>query len=315
MSKVSVIVPIYNSESYLDECIVSILNQTYTDLEVILINDGSTDSSLDICKYYKSNDSRIVIIDKKNEGVASARNAGLNLATGKYVAFVDSDDVILNNLYEKLVGMLNDSTSDCAVLSKYIVNKKNEVILNNGQIIDSDHALEMLLFLKFPTSLWAYLYKKDLLLDIRLNENIHFFEDLDFNFRAIFKSKLISICTEDLYLYRQHSASINHQGVNAKRLTCLDIPNAISEYLYKFNEFSLMKKVRYLDAYFILTSLLPLTFPLSKEEGQYAKFVVVHARNTLPSLIFSKSVPIKFKVFVALVSLNVNLALRIRDSI
>lgn len=313
MSKVSVIVPIYNSELYLGECIVSILNQTYTDLEIILINDGSTDNSLDICKYYKNKDSRIIIIDKKNEGVASARNTGLNLATGMYVAFVDSDDVILHNLYETLVGMLHDSDSDCAVLSKYIVNKKDETILINGQLIASYEALEMLFFLRFPTSLWAYLYKKELLIDISLNENIHFFEDFDFNFRVIFKSKFISICTEKLYYYRQHSGSINHQGVHVKRLSCLDIPKLISDYLYKCDQHYLIKKVSYLDAYFIFTALSPLKFPLNKENVEYTKLIINHARNTLLSIIFSKSVPVKFKVFVSLVALNVNLALLVRD--
>ena len=95
--KVSVIVPIYNVEDYLECCLDSILKQTYTNLEIILVNDGSTDSSLSICKKYLEKDNRIVIVDKSNGGLSDARNAGLENANGEYVMFVDSDDFLTEN--------------------------------------------------------------------------------------------------------------------------------------------------------------------------------------------------------------------------
>ena len=106
MQKVSVIIPIYNAEMYLRECFDSIINQTLEDIEIICINDGSTDSSLDIVKEYAGKDGRIIIIDKQNEGVAIARNLGIDRATGEYVCFMDSDDYypsndILEELYNK----------------------------------------------------------------------------------------------------------------------------------------------------------------------------------------------------------------------
>ena len=100
MELISVIVPVYNVESYLEKCIESIQNQSYKSLEIILVNDGSTDSSGDICDKYAAHDKRIKVIHKKNGGLSSARNAGLEVANGDYIAFVDSDDYIEITMYE-----------------------------------------------------------------------------------------------------------------------------------------------------------------------------------------------------------------------
>ena len=100
--KVSIIVPVYNAEKYLIRCVDSIINQTYKNLEIILINDGSIDNSLEIMKKYKVIDNRIIIIDKKNEGVSIARNVGIKSSSGKYICFVDSDDYIENNMIQIL---------------------------------------------------------------------------------------------------------------------------------------------------------------------------------------------------------------------
>ena len=108
-NKISIIVPIYNSEEYLTKCIESIICQTYRDLEIILIDDGSTDSSPDICDRYKSADERIIVIHKENGGNTSARKAGLAIATGEYVGFVDSDDWIEPAMYETLYGICSEN--------------------------------------------------------------------------------------------------------------------------------------------------------------------------------------------------------------
>ena len=102
MKKISVIVPIYNVEKYLEKCLESIINQTFINLEIILINDGSTDFSGSICEKYKNKDNRIILIHKKNEGLSAARNKGLSIATGDYISFVDSDDFLDLNMYEIL---------------------------------------------------------------------------------------------------------------------------------------------------------------------------------------------------------------------
>ena len=160
---ISVIVPIYNSEKYLPKCIESILSQTYKNLELILINDGSTDNSLNICNYYKSLDNRIIVIDKPNEGVSATRNLGIKIAKGDYLGFVDSDDYIEDNMYEVLLTQIETDKSQICVMTSYTVNslKKCPSLYKKG-IISGNEALKQLLMLRFP-SLWAYLYSKDVI--------------------------------------------------------------------------------------------------------------------------------------------------------
>ena len=114
MSKplLSIIVPVYNVEKYIERCIKSILNQSFTNFELILVDDGSPDNCGKICDEYKKKDSRIKVIHKKNGGLSDARNAGLNIATGKYIGFVDSDDIIHPQMYEKLFNCINKYNSD-----------------------------------------------------------------------------------------------------------------------------------------------------------------------------------------------------------
>ena len=107
-NKISVIVTIYNMEKYLDKCIKSILNQTYKNLEIILVNDGSTDKSLDICLKYYEIDKRIIVLNNPNEGVVKVRLAGIKRATGDYITFVDADDWLDSNAYEQVMDMSDD---------------------------------------------------------------------------------------------------------------------------------------------------------------------------------------------------------------
>lgn len=111
MDKISVIVPIYNCEQYLERCIESIRNQTFSNLEIILVNDGSTDASIEICRFYEQLDSRVKVVDKTNGGAAEARNYGLRNATGKYIGFVDSDDYIDAEMYEVLYNNIMENHS------------------------------------------------------------------------------------------------------------------------------------------------------------------------------------------------------------
>ena len=103
MSLISIIIPVYNSEQYLDRCINSVLDQTHEDLELILVNDGSTDKSGEICDSFALNDERIKVIHKKNGGPSEARNVGLDMAVGQYIGFVDSDDYVAEDMYECLI--------------------------------------------------------------------------------------------------------------------------------------------------------------------------------------------------------------------
>lgn len=123
MPKLSIIVPIYNVEKYLPRCIESILNQTFREFELILINDGSTDNCKEICEKYKKIDSRIIVVNKKNGGVSSARNFGIDISRGEYIGFVDPDDFIDANMYEILFNTANSYNSDMVICDYYKVSE------------------------------------------------------------------------------------------------------------------------------------------------------------------------------------------------
>lgn len=133
--KISVIVPIYNVEQYLSQCLDSIINQTYTNLEIILINDGSTDNSEKICNQYKLLDPRIIVIHKTNGGLSDARNTGIKIATGDYISFVDADDFIDKNMYKKLIQLMLISSGIITIIINHqmkflkvlFLSKKNNI--------------------------------------------------------------------------------------------------------------------------------------------------------------------------------------------
>ena len=113
--KVSIIIPVFNGEPFLDRCLSSVINQSYNNIEIIIINDGSTDNTQSICESYSKNDPRVIIINKKNEGVSTARNVGLDTAVGDYIYFVDADDYVLEDGIEKLVKKAIDNAADIIV--------------------------------------------------------------------------------------------------------------------------------------------------------------------------------------------------------
>ena len=216
MPKISIIVPVYNVETYLKNCIESILNQTFTDFELILVNDGSKDKSLEICKYYESIDNRIIIIDKTNEGVSSARNAGLDIAIGEYIGFVDSDDYIHPKMYENLYNQIKESKSDISVCGfEYVYNfnskllnttcniKESQNILSNVEALEKLRGEDAIAF----TVVWNKLYKKDIFNNLRFKVGVKH-EDEFIIHRLLYKANKISYKNNKLYFYLQRQGSI-----------------------------------------------------------------------------------------------------------
>lgn len=207
---ISVVVPVYNVEPYLKECLESIINQTYRDLEIILIDDGSTDKSGDICDEYGKKDERIIVIHQNNQGSASAKNAGLRKSSGEYLAFVDSDDFLQEDAYEFMVKQLEEYCADIIqgcfrkVYQKFYrdVNKIIEM-----QILDTFEFLE--LFTKDWTCglLWDKLYKRDIFKDIYFKEG-HKIDDEFFTYKGVMNSKKILRVPHYIYNYRQRISSV-----------------------------------------------------------------------------------------------------------
>lgn len=194
--KISIIIPVYNVSKYLPRCVESVLNQTYNNLEIILVNDGSTDKSGQLCNSYSRNDERIKVIHKKNGGPSDARNEGLRIASGKYIGFVDSDDYIEPDMYETLLMALYTYDADIADCRFFYI-KDGEVINQkyySGVVgrFTPISALEGLIISKpFSHNVWNKIYKKKLIKDIEFPLNVHCGEDIIFTFKAFARAKKI----------------------------------------------------------------------------------------------------------------------------
>lgn len=239
-NKISIIIPIYNSEKYLDDCIISVVNQTYKNFELLLINDGSQDRSREICKKYQEKDKRIVYIEQPNLGVSSARNKGIEVSTGDYIVFLDSDDYISENFLKTLMDKSDSNTLVGSYIKKVFRNK----IVNryhSSNIYQPHELLENIISDKEMGNVWGYLYDAKIVKLIQFDPAIGFMEDAIFLVDYLNKSKIIKVEYFDncYYYYRANPNSITR--IKSERLKkCLDIEKAlkkidkITNYKYKF---------------------------------------------------------------------------------
>ena len=238
--KISIIVPVYNVEKYLERCIISILNQRFYDFELILVNDGSTDRSLDICNEYEKIDNRIKVINKENGGLSSARNAGIEVAKGEYIAFVDSDDYINRNMYQVLYDNIIKADADISISNFEYVDENDDVNLNNKleniefmtfNNIEAMHQLYSGNNVQFIVA-WNKLYKRELFRELRYTEGrIH--EDEFIIHKLLYNTNKVVYTPLRLYYYVQRIGSITQSTFNVKRL---DAIYAFSERLKYFRE-------------------------------------------------------------------------------
>lgn len=235
---ISVIIPIYNVEKYLNECIESVVNQTYRNLEIILVDDGSPDKSDSICEKYKSQDSRIKVLHKQNGGLSDARNHGMNIASGKFITFIDSDDFVDEQYIEELYIALKNENADMSICNYIRFSTKEEIIKNvNNSVLNVFDSREC--FLKYfdknyQSSIvvaWGKLYKKEYWNDIKFPVGkLH--EDEFTTYKLIYKSKKIVYINKKLYFYRNNSASITGELFNIKHLDAIE---AFENYITFFN--------------------------------------------------------------------------------
>ena len=216
--KLSIIVPIYNVEKYLHECLDSLINQTYTNLEIILVNDGSTDDCYNICESYKSKDNRIIIIHKENGGLSSARNSGLAVATGEYVTFVDSDDFIDLHTYELLIDELRKEFYDIISMKIKLVNETgkylSDFISESINLKDSKDCILELLQYKGIASVDNKLFKREIIQKFLFNED-RLNEDVLFLIKLYSEVEIKQLDTLlGGYNYRQREGSVTKSGFN-----------------------------------------------------------------------------------------------------
>ena len=205
--KISVIVPVYKTEGLLDRCVESIVGQIYKNLEIILVDDGSPDNCPAMCDGWAEKDSRIRVIHKENGGVSSARNAALDIATGDYIGFVDSDDWIEPEMYSSLIQKISESGKNIALCSYYAVEisgERNECrCVADKEVLDKDDYFRFIVLGGDGGYIWNRLYDADILKEVRFDEDIWYSEDLLFNFKAAQKSGGAAVLDSAEYNYFQ----------------------------------------------------------------------------------------------------------------
>lgn len=232
---ISVIVPIYKVEEYLSRCVDSIINQTYKNLEIILVDDGSPDNCPKICDDYAKMDNRIKVIHKENGGLSDARNAGMNVATGEYISFIDSDDWIENSMFEEMLNRMHEDKSDVVSCGVKWVKENGDLIRNvtvNSEIVlnKQDSLKEIINDGLLKQHVWNKLYKAEIIQEIPFEKG-KYHEDVFWSYLVFSNVEKVSIITESFYCYVQRKESIMGAGYSPKRLDALDAMLKRCEYM------------------------------------------------------------------------------------
>lgn len=225
-SLISVIVPIYKVEEYLDRCVNSIVNQTYKNLEIILVNDGSPDNCPQMCDEWAKKDNRIKVIHKKNGGLSDARNAGINVAAGGIISFIDSDDWIELDMFEKMINCMQEDSSDvvsCGVnwvtedgkSLKCVSVEKNEIL----DVVSCMH--EIINDNKLKQHVWNKIYKTEIIKHIAFEKG-KYHEDAFWSYQVFGRVNRVSLMRDAFYNYVQRNNSIMGNGYSSRRLDGLD---------------------------------------------------------------------------------------------
>lgn len=222
MDKISIIVPIYNVERYLNQCVKSIINQTYKNLEIILVDDGSPDNSGKLCDEYKEKDERIIVIHKKNGGLSDARNAGIEVATGKYIGFVDSDDYIEKDMYELLYNNMLREKAEISCCNRFLVYSNKTEIYGEKKyykVMNSQEAIKLACKIGYiGISAYTKLYKRELFENIRYPKG-KISEDMYTTYKLFDKANKIVYDSTPKYYYRQRKGSItNSKKINTNAI-------------------------------------------------------------------------------------------------
>lgn len=317
---ISIVVPVYNTEKYLSQCVDSLINQSIDNIEIILVNDGSTDSSGKICDDYMKQDNRIKVIHKANGGLSSARNAGLKIASGSYVGFVDSDDLVDREMFAELITLVNTYNTDIAVgnirkfnedgiIDNYYKGNKKIIKFNTKEALSELPVNNIITF-----SACNKIFSRTLFETIRFREGI-IFEDMDVMYKLISISNAVIYSSKPMYFYRKNKESITGKKFNLNRLDEYEVLLKMYQfYLQNYSDISPIAYQRlHTDGINLYTELKLSGYDLKK----YG-YLIEYDNKILFNNLFDKktSVPAKLKILLYLISpkLRVNLGLLSRKT-
>lgn len=234
---ISVIVPVYKVEKYLDQCVASIVSQSFSDLEIILVDDGSPDNCPAMCDNWAKRDSRIRVIHKENGGLSDARNAGVTAAKGSFIGFVDSDDITPPDMYQVLFSLMEQDDSDiaaCGIKQFWDKNTPPHRMTSSGKYsFTTEEALhELILERHLKQPVWYKLYRRTTIINIPFPVG-KYHEDVFWSYQAIGAARRVSVVDFPCYLYRQHPNSIMGSPYSLSHLDSLDALDAQVTYMQK----------------------------------------------------------------------------------
>lgn len=300
---ISVIVPVYKVEKYLNRCIKSIVEQTYNNLEIILVDDGSPDYCPAICDAWAEKDSRIKVIHKENGGLSDARNAGMKAANGELIGFVDSDDWIEQDFFQRLYCAMVENGADVAECATAYDTEKGELLRVRKEATDSllerKEALRRLVLEDgVYQTVWNKLYRREVVdgIDFAVGK---YNEDDFWTYKVLDKGKSLATVEMPLYHYLQRSTSIIGIGYNIQRLDGLEARFQRMQYLQKYSELDRLVRQQFiLDCMWHLQCVL---LYLKKEDKIHAKIYILDVMQKIPRLkIKDMTVNIKYKVWLML---------------
>ncbi len=306
---ISIIVPVYNVEKYIRRCVDSLINQTYKNLEIILIDDGSPDNSGAICDEYAERDNRIKVIHKENGGVSSARNVGLDNTSGEYIGFIDADDYIDFQMYEVLYNNLTDNEADISMCVYALENSSGEFIPHYSSEIteafDREQAIsEMLKQVKYTCSLWDKLFSARLIESVRFDEEISHNEDLLFVYQLMKKSDKAVYTSRPMYYYCKNEQSASRVKFSDKNTTMLKaqtmVLEDIRENVPEIYDVALTEYVK--TAIFNLTAIVKSNYQNKEYIEKLREIVKDNLRFFLKSYVAKG-----YKLYAILISINFGL--------
>lgn len=314
--KISIIVPIYNVENYLDKCIKSIINQSFKNLEIILVDDGSPDNCPAICDEWAKKDNRIKVIHKENGGLSDARNAGLAVATGEYIAFVDSDDYIEADIYKKLLSVALNNKCDIVSCKLRMVyeNDKNFVTKDDSEdiiIYSTEDAMSALIDDKIRQVVWNKLYKADIIKNIPFEVG-KYHEDVFWSYKAIGAAKKVVSIDYVGYNYLQRAESIMGNAYSLKRLDAVEAKCLRQDYLREYFPDLSQKGLHNLIFTCIYHGQLSLKY-LNKSEIKESLKVLTKVKKQYINDICIKDLSTKQKIWIYLTKYSLFVACFLRN--
>ena len=313
---ISVIVPIYKVENYLDRCVESIVKQTYENLEIILVDDGSPDNCPEMCDAWAQKDRRIKVIHKQNGGLSDARNAGMKIASGQYMAFIDGDDYIAPEMYQLLSECILSDNSDIAACGVEMVFEDGTAprpLTPEGRFVLNRDAAMQAVIREFPLKqpVWYKLYKADLIRNIYFPVG-KYHEDVFWTWRAVARAEKISVFDTPCYYYVQRSGSIMAERYSLRRLDAIEAKQERLAFLQ--GEFLCL--VQHAKKDLLFSCIYHGQLALRDLDSADLKIVFSKLRETIKECSGRyESVPITQKLWILLAKNNLKLCCKVRNAL